>query len=116
MVALLFVAALTAAAAYSHVSWFLPAWYGLAAGITFIAYALDKSAARRRAQRIPERVLHVLSLAGGWPGAFVAQSALRHKSAKRAFLVTCWMTALLNCAMLALFIFVQNKASGWLIF
>jgi uncharacterized membrane protein YsdA (DUF1294 family)/cold shock CspA family protein len=52
------------------------AYLGMSA-ITFLAYALDKSAAQRQAQRTPESTLHVLSLLGGWPGALLAQQYLR---------------------------------------
>ena len=42
---------------------------------TFFTYALDKSAARQNACRTPERTLHFLALAGGWPGALLARAA-----------------------------------------
>ena len=64
----------------------------------FVAYALDKSAARARGRRTPERTLLLLGLAGGWPGAVLAQQWLRHKSAKAAFRARFWMTVLLNVA------------------
>ena len=65
--------------------------------VTYIAYAIDKSAAKKGAWRIPESTLHFLSLVGGWPGAVVAQKWLRHKSKKAPFRVLFWMTVLLNC-------------------
>ncbi|MGY0194132.1 DUF1294 domain-containing protein [Leptothrix sp. BB-4] len=82
--------------------WKLPAWilgaYAVASVATFIGYATDKSAARRGEFRTPERVLHLMALAGGWPGALVAQQVLRHKSAKVAFRQTFWATVVLNIA------------------
>jgi uncharacterized membrane protein YsdA (DUF1294 family)/cold shock CspA family protein len=63
---------------------------------TFFAYALDKSAAQRRAWRTSESTLHVLSLAGGWPGALLAQQFLRHKSSKAEFRSVFWGTVVLN--------------------
>lgn len=80
---------------------FATALYLLLSLVTFIAYAVDKSAARRRMQRTPERTLHLLALAGGWPGAWLAQRVLRHKSAKARFLVVFWLTVGLNMIMLA---------------
>ena len=65
--------------------------------VTFVVYAYDKSAAENGAWRTPESTLHLLSLAGGWPGALVAQQQLRHKSRKESFRAVFWMTVLLNC-------------------
>lgn len=62
--------------------------------ITYVLYALDKSAARGRRHRVPERTLHLLSLLGGWPGALLAQHMLRHKTAKPRFLFVFWLTVL----------------------
>ena len=68
--------------------------------ITFFSYAFDKSAAERGQWRTPEKTLHLLALAGGWPAAGLAQQALRHKSATREFLVVYALTVLLNLAAL----------------
>ena len=64
--------------------------------ITFIAYAIDKSAAKSGRWRTQESTLHTLALFGGWPGAFVAQNSLRHKSSKAEFKSVYWVTVLLN--------------------
>jgi len=83
----------------------LPLWilefYIIASLLTFIMYAVDKSAAQKNRWRTRERSLHVLSLAGGWPGAILAQQKLRHKSKKRSFRAIFWMTVLLNCGAFA---------------
>ena len=67
----------------------IPAWffyfYIIASLLTFIMYAVDKSAAQKGTWRTPESTLHFLSLIGGWPGALVAQQKLRHKSKKQPF-------------------------------
>ena len=66
-----------------HATKLLPlvlAFYRVASLLTFIIYTMDKSAARKGAWRTKENTLHLLSLAGGWPGALVAQQKLRHKS------------------------------------
>lgn len=80
------------------------AWFYLAASlVTFVAYALDKSAARNDQWRTKESTLHLFALAGGWPGALAAQRLLRHKSRKQSFQIVFWATVILNCCALAWF-------------
>lgn len=64
--------------------------------IAFIAYAIDKSAAQNGRWRTQESTLHLISLMGGWPGAYIAQKKLRHKSSKKSFINVYWVTVLLN--------------------
>ncbi len=80
--------------------WTLGAALGLNL-LTFAAYAIDKNAAMQRQWRIPEKHLHLLSLAGGWPGAWLAQQSLRHKSQKAEFRLAYWGTVVLHNAALA---------------
>lgn len=82
----------------------LAAWYACISIATFVIYALDKSAARRGQRRTPERRLHWLALAGGWPGGIVAQHALRHKTRKPLFHAVLWASAVLHLLLL-----------GWLV-
>ncbi|MEK8047895.1 cold shock and DUF1294 domain-containing protein [Ideonella margarita] len=70
--------------------------------VAFLAYAFDKSAAARGRWRISEHKLHMLALAGGWPGALLAQQFLRHKSAKQSFRQVFWGTVFLNIVGLVL--------------
>lgn len=67
---------------------------------TFIAYYVDKSAARGDRWRTQESTLHLFALIGGWPGALVAQNRLRHKTRKTSFQLVFWATVLLNCGAL----------------
>ena len=84
------------------VLWKPPAWLALVyvglSLVTFVAYAMDKSAAVQGQWRTPESTLHTLSLAGGWPGALLAQQYLRHKSTKAPFRAVFWLTVLGNVA------------------
>jgi uncharacterized membrane protein YsdA (DUF1294 family)/cold shock CspA family protein len=73
-----------------------PFVYAMASATTFAIYAHDKKAARANGWRIKESTLHWLALLGGWPGALMAQTALRHKTRKPAFLVVFWITVVLN--------------------
>ncbi|NOJ84020.1 DUF1294 domain-containing protein [Myxococcus xanthus] len=81
-----------------HPPRWMPWLYLGASVVTFLAYAIDKPAARRGAWRIAERALHWLALMGGWPGALVAQQVLRHKSTKAEFRTVFWATVVLNLA------------------
>nr|WP_281257806.1 DUF1294 domain-containing protein [Marinobacterium halophilum] len=69
-------------------------------GVTFVVYAMDKSAAQKNQYRTPESTLHMLALVGGWPGALCAQKILRHKSVKAAFRSVFWGTVVVNLGML----------------
>ncbi len=73
-------------------------FYLVASALTFLVYAMDKSAAESGAKRTREAHLHLLALIGGWPGAMVAQQLLRHKSVKKSFRVGFWFTVVLNLA------------------
>ena len=77
--------------------------------LTFLVYALDKSAAQAKRWRTKEDTLHVLALLGGWPGALMAQNWLRHKSKKTSFQVIFWITVALNCAGLS-YILTKNPS------
>lgn len=99
---LLAIPALLVVLLVAHLAGQLPRWawaaYAAASVITFFAYALDKSAARRGGWRTRESSLHALALAGGWPGALLAQQYLRHKSTKAEFRSVFWVTVALNVA------------------
>ncbi len=99
--AFVFLAAVGVLAATGIVPGLIPAAYTVMSVVTFGAYAIDKSAARRGRWRTSESTLLLLGLAGGWPGALLAQRSLRHKSRKASFQAAFWITVVLNCAALA---------------
>jgi uncharacterized membrane protein YsdA (DUF1294 family)/cold shock CspA family protein len=68
--------------------------------VTFVVYAVDKRAAKCGAWRVSEAALHLWALAGGWPGAVLAQQLLRHKLSKAEFRFLFRVTVLVNCALL----------------
>jgi len=72
--------------------------YAGASVLAFLAYGFDKAAARRGRWRTSENTLHLLGLAGGWPGALLAQQLLRHKSSKPSFVAVFWLTVTANIA------------------
>ena len=79
-------------------------WRGLLAallllsGVAFLAYWDDKRRAEGGAWRVAESTLHALGLLGGWPGGFLAQHCLRHKTSKRSFQVVFWLIVLIHQA------------------
>jgi uncharacterized membrane protein YsdA (DUF1294 family)/cold shock CspA family protein len=86
--------------------------YLIVSAATFGAYALDKSAAKRGAWRTSENTLHLLALVGGWPGALVAQTRLRHKSRKQPFRAVFWATVTMNCAA-CFWLLTPGGAEAW---
>jgi len=96
--------------AYGIVQLRLPLWTIAAVLVinvlTLFLYAFDKGAAERRSWRTREDTLHLLSLAGGWPAAWLARNALRHKSSKPPFLIAETVTVLLHCAAASAWIFL----------
>ena len=97
--------AVIAALASATLNGQLPAWMGLWSGatslLTFVLYAVDKRAACRQQWRIPESRLQLLGLAGGWPGALLAQGWLHHKNAKGPFQVLFWLCVVVNLMLMA---------------
>ncbi|MGO1856630.1 MAG: DUF1294 domain-containing protein [Psychrobacter sp.] len=85
-------------AATESLSWLLVGWYVVLGIITYMMYAKDKAAAQRDDWRTPESTLHLLSVLGGWVGALVAQTYLRHKSRKPEFRLTYYLTVVINLA------------------
>jgi uncharacterized membrane protein YsdA (DUF1294 family)/cold shock CspA family protein len=86
--------------------------YLVVSAVTFAAYALDKLAARQGRRRTSESTLHLLALAGGWPGASIAQYHLRHKTRKQPFRAVFRATVVLNCAAFA-WLLMPAGASAW---
>jgi uncharacterized membrane protein YsdA (DUF1294 family)/cold shock CspA family protein len=79
------------------VPWPVLAYAGMSL-ITFAFYAVDKRRARMGRWRIREAVLHGLELAGGWPGALVAQAFFRHKRRKLSYQIVFWLIVLAHAA------------------
>lgn len=69
--------------------------------LALAAYARDKHAATVDGWRTAESTLHLLALAGGWPGALWARQLLRHKSSKKTFARVFRLTIAINLAALS---------------
>lgn len=59
-------------------------WLIAVSVVTFVFYAYDKISAKAGMGRIPEMLLHLLSLAGGFAGALLGMLVFRHKSNLKA--------------------------------
>ena len=64
--------------------------------ITFWLYRHDKRRAETNGWRTPEATLHLLELFGGWPAAFLAQRAFRHKITKTSYQAGFWLIVALH--------------------
>lgn len=64
--------------------------YPVASVLCFFLYWHDKNSAQQGRQRTPEKTLHLVELAGGWPGALIAQQAFRHKTRKWSYQLVFW--------------------------
>lgn len=93
--------ALAVAAYLGRVPPLVPLVYAGVSLITFVAYGLDKSAARTNRWRTQESTLHLFELLGGWPGALIAQGSFRHKTRKLSFQIAFWLVVTVNIAGLA---------------
>ncbi len=82
----------------------------LIAGLTFLMFALDKRAAVNERQRVPENTLHLLSLAGGWPGGLLARPLFRHKTRKQPFRTFFWLMVVVNLVAVGVFLFSPQAA------
>ena len=100
-VTILFLIGMLFSVAIGYLSAIVICLYLMMSFITYIAYAIDKSAARNERWRTKENTLHVLALLGGWPGAFFAQTRLRHKSVKKEFKLIYRATVIINLVGLA---------------
>ena len=65
-------------------------WYGFMSLLLFMLYGLDKAQAVANGRRIPEKVLHFLALAGGFPGGFLGRSILPPQNKKTS--VSCYFS------------------------
>lgn len=85
----------------THFSWVTGyAWpllfYPVMSVFTYVLYADDKTRARQKIWRTSEQTLHVCELVGGWPGGYVAQQILRHKSLKQSYQYEFWLIVVIH--------------------
>jgi uncharacterized membrane protein YsdA (DUF1294 family)/cold shock CspA family protein len=90
---------------WGKISIWVLGYYVLLSLLTFFLYWQDKNAAQNNQRRTPEKTLHQWSFLGGWIGALIAQLSLRHKSQKKEFRETFWLTVLGNIIVFAVFVY-----------
>ena len=108
-----FFAALLAAVELHRLPWIVVAAYLLTSVVSFVLYAIDKSAAKNGGWRTSEGTLHLFDLVGGWPGGLLAQRALRHKTTKQSFQSVYWIFVVCNLG--ALLWLASDPGNAWLL-
>lgn len=83
--------------------------YALVSLLTYFFYWDDKRRAQKNEWRIPEANLHLWALAGGWPGAFIAQRQFRHKTKKVSFQAVFWLVVAVHQLLWADWLFMDGK-------
>lgn len=92
-----FLLLVTTGAILRFIPWAVFVGYFVLSLFSIVVYAMDKSAAVNFRWRTPEKTLHCIGLAGGWPGALIAQNLFHHKTRKNSFQVVFWTSVVLNC-------------------
>lgn len=77
--------------------------------VTYVLYDDDKSRARQRNRRTPEKTLHLCELAGGWLGGFIAQRILRHKNQKQSYQIVFWAIVTIHHIMWLFWLFLGKS-------
>ena len=72
---------------------------------TLLFYGYDKMIAGSSLLRVPEWILHILSICGGSPAGLIAQKMFRHKSIKKSFQLIYWAIVIIQVGILTWLIF-----------
>jgi uncharacterized membrane protein YsdA (DUF1294 family) len=66
---------------YSSTDWIpYPVWVIAWSVTTFVIYGVDKALAKASGPRVPEPVMHLLALIGGFPGGWLGMALFGHKT------------------------------------
>jgi uncharacterized membrane protein YsdA (DUF1294 family) len=76
-------------------NWYL-AWILGWSVVTFAFYGYDKHQAVAQGLRVPEIVLHLLALIGGFLGGWAGRAYFHHKTRKPTFLIVLIVATVLN--------------------
>ena len=75
-------------------------WLLVAGAVTFLLYGWDKSLSKRKGWRVPEKVFHALTLAGGFIGGWLGRYLFRHKTKKGYFLFILIASTVIHAAII----------------
>ena len=70
----------------------------------FFTYGYDKLIAGRSVTRVPEIVLHLLTLLGGTFGSFLGMQVFRHKTQKKSFRIVFWVIVIIQMVVIVLLV------------
>ncbi len=92
-----------------HYQWGWMISYLISVNVTVgIGIAYDKLAARLNILRVPEFLLLLYTLLGGTPFAYLFQQVFRHKTIKKSYRLSFWIIIILQCIILALWIYLKT--------
>ena len=77
-----------------------PAWLLTLGVVTFIYYGFDKFRAQRKQPRVAESTLNLLTLAGGFLGAWGGMFWFQHKTKDTSVKRWLWISTLVHAALL----------------
>lgn len=109
MIALFFLLILFSMRLLEWMPYVLTLFYFTISACTFFIYGLDKILALKKRQRISENKLHIFSLLGGWPGAYIGQQIFWHKVSKPIFLRKFYAMAIINVVVLSSFLTIKYQ-------
>lgn len=79
-------------------------WYSFFSLFLFILYGVDKAQAKINGRRIPEKTLHIFSIAGGFLGGLMGMRIFHHKTRKPIFLLIIAISFIIHITFLSVLV------------
>ncbi|MEZ4768036.1 MAG: DUF1294 domain-containing protein [Caldilineales bacterium] len=86
-----------------QLNWYIDWLIGWSVSL-FLLYGIDKTQAVRKGWRVPEIVLHVLALIGGFIGGWLGMFIFRHKTRKPLFKVVLAIATVIGIVLFYFFV------------